>query len=55
MAVAEMPTIRINANIAMRKRNFEDSVRANQKLKLKTVDVRNFLSHRIDEGAVRSM
>ena len=46
VAVAEMPTIRINANIAMSKRRLEDSIRENQKLKLKNVDVKSYLTTR---------
>jgi hypothetical protein len=43
MAVAEMPNIRINANILMSKKRLEESIRANQKAKLRNVDVHAFI------------
>ena len=50
-----MPTIRINANIAMNKRRLEDSIRENQKLKLKNVDVKAFLTLRQNYNAESTM
>lgn len=43
MAVSEMPSIRINANIAMSKRRLEEQIKANQKAKFLNVDVTNYL------------
>lgn len=43
MAIAEMPSIRINANILMSKKRLEDSIKANQKAKLRNVDVHSFI------------
>jgi len=43
MAISEMPSIRINANILMNKKRLEESIRSNQKAKLRNVDVHAFI------------
>ena len=55
VAVAEMPAIRINANIAMRKRRLEDSIRENQKLKLRNVDAKAYLTAKVSQKTESGM